>query len=334
VRFDAGVSQFSADIPVPMAHLAAWLQVASTTASLYRADAGSSILTSDLPRNTFLRVLGPGTARLQVQALDDNGRPGPTGWVDPDDVLPSAPGTDWLVAAHPTPLSHADGTTRQLDQFTPVQQFDGPVQGRIEVRVFSPDFSQVVDQGWIDASDTGVALPPQTRVPASSSASPGRRVPSGVDPKQSFLAAVEPAAIAARRQTAVPASVTVAQAILESDWGRSALATGASNYFGMKALGGLGNDGVVWLSTSEFDDDGQEYDTVSPFRAYKSLSDSILDHDRLLTTLSRYAPAMQAANDPQQFAEMLAQGGYSTDPDYADKLVALMDSYDLYSLDG
>ena len=131
----------------------------------------------------------------------------------------------------------------------------------------------------------------------------------------------------------MPASITVAQAILESDWGRSTLATAASNYFGIKAMGGLGNDGVVWLSTDEYGADGQEYETISPFRAYRTLTDSIVDHDRLLTDLSRYAPAMQAANDPRQFAQLLTQGGYSTDPSYADKLIALMDRYNLYSLD-
>jgi flagellum-specific peptidoglycan hydrolase FlgJ len=73
--------------------------------------------------------------------------------------------------------------------------------------------------------------------------------------------------------------------------------------------------------------------TVSPFRAYKSLTDSITDHDRLLQTASRYAAAMQAASDPREFAARLYEAGYSTDPDYADKLVELMDRYNLYSLD-
>jgi flagellum-specific peptidoglycan hydrolase FlgJ len=125
----------------------------------------------------------------------------------------------------------------------------------------------------------------------------------------------------------------VAQAILESDWGRSALAQDANNYFGIKAMGSLGTDGVVWMPTSEYDSSGDMYQTVSAFRAYKSLSDSMTDHDRLLQTASRYAAAMKAANDPKQFAELLYEAGYSTDPTYADKLVALMDGYDLYRLD-
>jgi flagellar protein FlgJ len=59
----------------------------------------------------------------------------------------------------------------------------------------------------------------------------------------------------------------------------------------------------------------------------------MIDHDLLLRDAARYAPAMQVAHDPRQFAHMLVQGGYATDPAYADKLIALMDRYDLYRLD-
>jgi flagellar protein FlgJ len=56
------------------------------------------------------------------------------------------------------------------------------------------------------------------------------------------------------------------------------------------------------------------------------------DHDRLLLT-SHYSAAMRVANDPKRFAQELYAAGYSTDPAYADKLIALMDRYDLYRLD-
>jgi flagellar protein FlgJ len=148
-----------------------------------------------------------------------------------------------------------------------------------------------------------------------------------------FLAATTQAARAASQHTGVPVSVTVAQAILESDWGRSELTTSANNYFGIKAFGALGSDGVVWMPTAEFDQQGGVYQTVSPFRAYRSLTDSVLDHDLMLGRSSRYAQTMQAANDPREFATRLAQAGYSTDPEYADKLIALMDRYDPYRLD-
>ena len=328
-----GTQAASADAPVPARHFPSWLQVISNKASLYAADSGVGRI-GDLQRYAFTRVLAAGSDRLQVQAYDSNGQPGPTGWVDPDDVAPSASGIDWLVSSRATTLTRADGSTRSLDQFTPLQQTDGPMNDQVEVRAFRPDFSAVADQGWVPVGDTGPALAPQTRVPsATGDGFAGAAAPSSPETKETFLSAAERAAVAARAETGVPASVTVAQAILESDWGRSGLATGARNYFGMKAVGGLGNDGVVWLPTAEYGADGQEYQTVSPFRAYKTLMDSMLDHDQLLEHLSRYAPAMQAANDPRQFAELLSEAGYSTDPSYADKLIALMDTYGLYSLD-
>ena len=219
-----------------------------------------------------------------------------------------------------------------VDSFAALQQIDGPVQDLIKVLVYRPDFT-LLGQGWVDLADTGPAYSPQARVP---SPTPDRalaqRSLAATNQQQAFLDATAPAARDAAFQTGVPASVTVAQAILESDWGRSQLAQSANNYFGIKATSSLGNDGVIWLPTSEYDDSGQTYETISPFRAYKSLTDSLTDHDRLLLT-SRYTIAMRVANDPRQFAQQLYAAGYSTDPAYADKLIALMDRYDLYRLD-
>jgi hypothetical protein len=317
--------------------LPAWVQTVVAQASLYAADSSSDQVVSMLSRYTYLRVIDGGTSRLQVQAYDATGNPAQTGWVDAEAVLPSAPATDWLVSSTTTTLWSADDGSatelRTLVGYTPLQKLDGPLLNRIHVRVYRSDFSAVVDQGWVDVSTTGPALPPQTRVPlASDTDSAGGSQSTGMG-QQAFLDAAGQAARQDAAVSHVPASVTVAQAILESDWGRSALAQTANNYFGMKAFGTLGDDGVVWMPTSEFDSFGRLYTTTSAFRAYKSLADSVADHDRLLGTASRYAPAMQVAGDPQQFVAMIAQEGYSTDPAYARKLIALMDRYNLYQLD-
>ena len=321
-----------------MTHLPAWVQVASASTRVYASDTGEAAAAQRLSQYTFLRVLGGGSSRLQVNAYDENGNPGLRGWVDPNAVLPSAPGTDWLVTANGAALwrSTDPGATavRTLDPLTPMQQIDGPVQDRVEVQIYARDFSAALDRGWINIADTGPALPPRIAIPAPANPAPGgARGLSGGTARQTFLDATARAARAAAAQTGVPASVTVAQAILESDWGRSSLALDANNYFGIKASDRLGTDGVVWMPTAEFDDAGEVFETVSPFRAYKSLTDSVADHDDLLRTASRYAAAMRLASDPKQFAQELSDAGYSTDPDYADKLVALMDSYDLYRLD-
>src|SRR5207237_677027 len=80
-------------------------------------------------------------------------------------VLPSVPGTDWLVAASATTLwsaSDASATAlRNVDRFAPLQRVDGPQLGRIQVSVYSSDFSRLLDTGWIEVSATGPALSPQ-----------------------------------------------------------------------------------------------------------------------------------------------------------------------------
>ena len=318
-------------------HLPGWVQVAVDSASLYAADSSSDQVLARLPRHTFLSVLNGGASRLQVQVFSDSGTPGQTGWVTAEQVLPSAPGTDWLVAASATTLwSTSDATAasvRSVDRFAPLQKLEGPQLNRISVNVYASDFSRVIGTGWVDVTATGPALAPQVRVPGPSDSALANRAATGSDQQMTFLNAAAQAARQSSARTGVPASVTVAQAILESDWGRSTLAQDANNYFGMKVLGTLGNDGLVWMPTSEYNASGELYQTTSAFRAYKSLTDSMMDHDRLLQLASRYSAAMQARSDPKQFAALIAQAGYSTDPTYADKLVALMDRYNLYQLD-
>ena len=329
--FDVGPADVAET--VRMTRLPAWVQVAIPTAKLWAADTSSGTPMGTLPRWTYLKVTAGGARRLQVQAYDEAAQPVQRGWIDADDVLPSASATDWLFTANPTSLyrtaDQADQTLT-LDRFTPLQQIDGPRQGRVAVRVYASNFS-VKAQGWVDAADLGPALAPQTRVASPTDEPPARKTQTVS--QQTFLETTSHAAQVAAAQTGVPASVTVAQAILESDWGRSQLARVANNYFGVKAIGSLGSDGVIYLPTTEYDDSGQLYRTESAFRAYKSLTDSLADHDNLLKSSSRYMNAMQAADDPREFAARLYQAGYSTDPDYADKLVALMDRYDLYRLD-
>jgi hypothetical protein len=319
-----------------LTHLPGWVQVATDDAPIYVSDTGRGATGPRVPRFTFLQVLGGATQRLQVAVTNDRGQVVQQGWVDPERVLPSASGRDWQVTAEPATLySGADAASsrlRTLDRFTPLQQTDGPVQGRIEVRVYRADLQAVIDRGWIDQAATGAAFAPTLLVPDPNGGL-ARRPSSAPDQRQAFLNAAARAATSASARTGVPASVTVAQAILESDWGRSTLAQSAGNYFGIKATGGLGNDGVVWMLTDEYDAEGQVFETTSPFRAYRSLADSLLDHDLMLRGASRYASAMQARNDPRQFAQLLAEAGYATDPEYADKVIGLMDRYDLYRLD-
>jgi flagellar protein FlgJ len=135
-------------------------------------------------------------------------------------------------------------------------------------------------------------------------------------------------------QYQVPASVTVAQSINESGWGRSGLTVTGNSYFGIKCFGTPGPlaAGCRPYNTSECDDRGC-FPTTATFRVYDSASDSFVDHGRFLTVNSRYRPAFAHTADPDRFAREIHRAGYATDPTYSDKLIALMREHDLYRFD-
>jgi flagellum-specific peptidoglycan hydrolase FlgJ len=143
--------------------------------------------------------------------------------------------------------------------------------------------------------------------------------------QQAFIGEVAPGAMAAQQRYGVPASVTIAQAIEESAWGQSALATTDHNLFGIKGAGPAGSDP---LPTQEFEN-GQSVTHIALFRVYHNAAESIDDHGKLLATSGHYRRAMADIQDPNAFAAALT-GVYATDPDYGSKLIDLMQRYDLY----
>lgn len=164
-------------------------------------------------------------------------------------------------------------------------------------------------------------------------AAPVRNIPAlGNTPQELFIKSIAEAAMDSHERTGVPASVTMAQAILESYWGSSRLASEANNYFGIKAQTRQGTAGVVWFQAWEVIG-GRNVVRNEPFRAYTSPADSFVDHGRFLVENPRYSAAMAARGDARQFAREINRAGYATDPAYAAKLIQLMDRYDLYRFD-
>ena len=156
---------------------------------------------------------------------------------------------------------------------------------------------------------------------------------------ESFLERAIPLAQKSQRETAVPASVTLAQAIWETGRGASPIGE-ANNYFGIKAaafsddtvnVGPLAT-GWVWAWTKEWNG-SRLVDKRERFRAYKSMEDSFRDHGLLLATNARYSDAMRAVDDPREFARRLAAAGYATSPTYARDLIRVMDGENLYRYD-
>lgn len=154
-----------------------------------------------------------------------------------------------------------------------------------------------------------------------------------------FVTRAAPLAVKSQRETAVPASVTLAQAIWETGRGRSPIGD-ANNFFGIKATGSTDDSvnvgpiaaGWVWAWTREWD--GKRFvASRERFRKYASMEDSFRDHGLLLATTPRYAEAMRAVDDPREFARRIAAAGYATSPTYAADLIRLMDQENLYRFD-
>jgi flagellar protein FlgJ len=165
------------------------------------------------------------------------------------------------------------------------------------------------------------------RAPESAGATP----PSG-DTKpdnhvQQFMQALGTPAQAASETTGVPAKLILAQAALETGWGRHEIATengrNSHNLFGIKA-GSTWQGDTTDITTHEYID-GRRVQKVDTFRVYDSFEHAFTDYAGLIGNNPRYAGVVNAP-DAQRAAVALQQGGYATDPRYAAKLVAVMDT--------
>ena len=122
----------------------------------------------------------------------------------------------------------------------------------------------------------------------------------------------------------IPASIILAQAILESGAGRGDLAQSANNHFGIKCHAGWTGDSV------KHDDDASQ----ECFRKYDAAEESFKDHATFLTGRSRYSNLFTLDKDDYKaWAKGLRKAGYATDPRYPDKLISYIERYDLGQYD-
>ena len=122
----------------------------------------------------------------------------------------------------------------------------------------------------------------------------------------------------------IPASITLAQGLLESGAGKSELARKSNNHFGIKC-------GGDWRGkTVSHDDDA----CGECFRAYKHPKDSYEDHSKFLVGRPRYASLFKLKiTDYKGWARGLKKAGYATNPRYADQLIGIIELYELYKYD-
>ncbi|MCE8002377.1 flagellar assembly peptidoglycan hydrolase FlgJ [Billgrantia ethanolica] len=149
----------------------------------------------------------------------------------------------------------------------------------------------------------------------------------GQEHVQRFMERLSAPAQAASRKTGVPAELILAQAALETGWGRHEIATAdgrnSYNLFGIKA-GSSWQGRTTDIVTHEYIN-GQRTRVVDTFRVYNSFEEAFTDYARLIGNNPRYA-AVTTAGSAEQAARALQAGGYATDPAYADKLIAVMSS--------
>lgn len=153
--------------------------------------------------------------------------------------------------------------------------------------------------------------------------------------KMEFIETISDGAISNYNKYGILPSITMAQAILESGWGNSELAVTHNNLFGIKA-DSRWNGAIATIATSENYNDS----TIANFRKYDNINESIEDHGKFLYENSRYAEyGLFNGNDYKSQAQALEDAGYSTvknengEPIYADKLISLIEKYNLMQYD-
>jgi hypothetical protein len=145
--------------------------------------------------------------------------------------------------------------------------------------------------------------------------------------KDAFFAMAVGPAQASQRLTGVPASVTLAQAILESGWGDSHMGD-AWNFFGIKAHG---DEPFIVMRTREVVN-GKDIFIDAKFRRFANMEDCFCEHGKFLRDNPRYAPAFKTT-DCESFARAIHAAGYATDPHYSELLIRLIRENDLARYD-
>ncbi|HFL7244533.1 TPA: glycoside hydrolase family 73 protein [Enterococcus faecium] len=150
---------------------------------------------------------------------------------------------------------------------------------------------------------------------------------------QQFIERLVPHAQELQDGYGVLPSIILGQAILESNWGKSTLASKYNNLFGIKAYG---DQKKVSLETKEFAN--EEWITIQgDFKVYDSWEQSMDDHTQLFVQGVDWNPALYekviTATNYQEAAQALQDAGYATDPGYAQKIIQVIETYQLNQYD-
>ena len=143
--------------------------------------------------------------------------------------------------------------------------------------------------------------------------------------RQVFIETFAQLAVEEMLNYGIPSSITLAQAILESNWGQGKTAKNANNYFGIKCYNG-------WEGPTFFAPDDEPGESC--FRKYEDVVQSFRDHSEFLKNGSRYQVLFgHPITNYAAWAKGLKSCGYATDPDYAKKLIDIIERYGLFVYD-
>ena len=147
---------------------------------------------------------------------------------------------------------------------------------------------------------------------------------------QQYISAHAQLAVQEMNVSGIPASIKLAQGILESAWGKSDAAVLHNSHFGIKCKEWRGD--YFMKVDDDYDEQGRLIESC--FRAYEKTADSYRDHSEFLTSSSRYSELFTyAPTDYVSWAIGLQKCGYATNPTYAIKLIDLIEKYQLYKYD-
>ena len=138
--------------------------------------------------------------------------------------------------------------------------------------------------------------------------------------QKNFIEVVGAIASADMKNSGVAASLTTAQAILESAWGKSELTKTGNALFGIKATKDWKGK-TLTRKTTEYED-GKKVQVEAEFRAYDTWEDSVKDHSAFLKKYKRYAKVI-GETDYKEACNAVAAAGYASDPEYAKNLLSL-----------
>ncbi|NAW65373.1 flagellar assembly peptidoglycan hydrolase FlgJ [Photobacterium halotolerans] len=231
-----------------------------------------------------------------------------------------------------TPEEQAKAAQEKAAGFEAIQQSRQVSGDDVLAKVFAAKDTTAIDTA---AKDKAATAPEQVAIPAASATTPAEFVRPPLRQLQEkpfsspedFVTRMRPFAEKAAGMLGTDPAVLIAQAALETGWGKKVVKNAAgdsNNLFNIKADPRWSGNKVA-TQTLEYHD-GIPVQERAAFRSYNSYEDSFNDYVRFLNDNPRYSEALASPQDPRRFIRNLHQAGYATDPKYADKIINVMES--------